>query len=200
MSKIKVGILALQGAFAEHARAVESLGAVPVMLREASDVEGIDALILPGGESTVQGKLLRQLNMEAPIKKEILAGLPVLATCAGVILLADHIENDRERYLGTLPVSVRRNAYGRQLASFMTAAPVEGFGRFDMTFIRAPQITKVSDQVNVLARVDGHISAVSYKNQVGLTFHPELGSDLRFHGQLLERAGRRKDGQLRKAI
>ena len=135
---MKIGVLALQGAFIEHKKMIESLGTECVELRQKSDLDGIDGIILPGGESTVQGKLLKQLDMFTPIKKMIEDGMPVLATCAGLILLSENISNDDARYFGTLPVTVKRNAYGRQLGSFITDAPLKGFGEYPMVFIRAP--------------------------------------------------------------
>ena len=115
---MKIGVLALQGAFAEHEKVLEQLGAECIELRQARDLsEPYDALVLPGGESTVQGKLLRELDMYEPLRAKIAAGLPVLATCAGLILLAEHIAGDDTVHFGTLPVTVKRNAYGRQLGS-----------------------------------------------------------------------------------
>nr|WP_288160696.1 pyridoxal 5'-phosphate synthase glutaminase subunit PdxT [uncultured Sharpea sp.] len=115
---MKVGILALQGAFIEHEKIIQELGAEVVEIRQRKDLEGIDGLILPGGESTVQGKLLRQLGLLKPIQQLINEGLPVLATCAGLILLAKTIDQEETAHLGTLPIVIKRNAYGRQLASF----------------------------------------------------------------------------------
>ena len=112
---MNIGILAVQGAFIEHEKMLVKLGADCAQLRKKSDLTGIDGLVLPGGESTVQGKLLKELELLKPLKQKIENGLPVLATCAGLILLSEHIVNDENRYFGTLPVTVRRNAYGRQL-------------------------------------------------------------------------------------
>ena len=127
-SGLKIGVLAVQGAFIEHKRMLESLGCECVELRQKSDICDLDGLVLPGGESTVQGKLLRELDMFDELKEKITNGLPVLATCAGLILLASHISNDDNVYFGTLPVTVKRNAYGRQLGSF------EATARFDNSF------------------------------------------------------------------
>lgn len=183
---MKIGILAVQGAFIEHRRILEELGAECIELRQKSDIVDIDGLILPGGESTVQGKLLAELDMFDLLKEKITDGLPVLATCAGLILLSETIANDDNTYFGTLPVCVRRNAYGRQLGSFETEQEIKGFGSFDMVFIRAPYIEAVSDGVDILAKVDGQIVAVQYKNQIGLSFHPELAEDNRIHQYFLE--------------
>lgn len=139
MSTPTIAILALQGAFIEHERMLTKLGASCFEIRNRKDLERpMDGLILPGGESTVQGKLLKDEGLFAPLQDKIRAGLPVLATCAGMILLAEHLENDANTWFATLPVTVRRNAYGRQLGSFITTAPVKGIGDVKMNFIRAP--------------------------------------------------------------
>lgn len=184
---MKVGVLAVQGAFIEHEKMLEQLGAECVELRQKSDLsKGYDALVLPGGESTVQGKLLKELDMFDTIKEQIEEGMPVLATCAGLILLADHLSNDQKSHLQTMPVTVKRNAYGRQLGSFYTEEEVKGVGKVPMTFIRAPYIESVEDGVEVLARVEGNIVAVRYKNQIGLSFHPELNDDYCLHKAFLQ--------------
>lgn len=181
---MKVGILAVQGAFIEHRKLLEGFGVECVELRKKADItkNELSGIVLPGGESTVQGKLLRELDMFEPLKTLIEGGTPVLATCAGLILLAEHISGDKTVHLGTLPVTVKRNAYGRQLGSFVKKEKFEGLGDFEMTFIRAPYIEKLeSEKVEVLAKVDGKIVAVRYKNQLGLAFHPEMGEDTRIH-------------------
>ena len=184
---MRVAILAVQGAFIEHRKKLESLGAECIELRKKEDLEQpFDGLILPGGESTVQGKLLRELEMYDSLKEKIESGMPVLATCAGLILLAEHLSNDEHVYFGTLPVTVRRNAYGRQLGSFHTDAEVKGIGEVPMTFIRAPYIETADEQVQVLAHVDDRIVAVQYGAQIGLSFHPELDADKRIHEKFLE--------------
>lgn len=183
-----VAVLALQGAFIEHEKMLEQLGADCIELRQASDLEAhYDALVLPGGESTVQGKLLHELGMFDTIKKQIEEGMPVLATCAGMILLSSDIENPNNNYqLATIPVKVKRNAYGRQLGSFHTTAEVTGIGKVPMTFIRAPYITETGKDVEVIAKVDEKIVAVRYKNQIALSFHPELDDDLKIHKMFLD--------------
>ena len=179
---MKVAVLAVQGAFEEHEKVLQELGAQTIQLRQAKDLEdSFDALVLPGGESTVQGKLLRELDMYEPLRAKIAAGLPVLATCAGLILLAEHIAGDDTVHFGTLPVTVKRNAYGRQLGSFVRTAPMKGFDEFPMRFIRAPYISSIKDNVDVLAAVNDRIVAVQYNNQIGLAFHPELSGDTRIH-------------------
>ena len=145
------------------------LGAECIELRKKEDLEQpFDGLVLPGGESTVQGKLLRELEMYDFLKEKIESGMPVLATCAELILLAEHLSNDEHVYFGTLPVTVRRNAYGRQLGSFHTDVEVKGIGEVPMTFIRAPYIETADEQIQVLAHVDDRIVAVQYGAQIGL--------------------------------
>ena len=183
---MKIGILAVQGAFAEHKSKLEKLGARCMELRKKEDLDGdFDGLVLPGGESTVQGKLLRELEMFEPLKEKIQAGMPVLATCAGVILLADHLSNDGHVYFGTMPVTVKRNAYGRQLGSFHTKAEFKDLGLVPMSFIRAPYVESVSDGVEILSVVDDHIVGVRYGNQIAIAFHPELDSDRKIHQMFL---------------
>lgn len=184
----KIGVLAVQGAFAEHIRVLESLGAECVPVRQRSDLsDGIEGLVLPGGESTAQGRLLSELSLMAPLRERITSGMPVLATCAGVILLSQKLTNDNHRWLGTLPVEVTRNAYGRQIASFMTTGRVQEIGSYPMVFIRAPRISAVSDGVRVLASVQGSPCAVLCGKQLALTFHPELTGDTRLHAYFLKR-------------
>ena len=182
----RIGVLAVQGAFAEHEAMLSSIGAECRELRSAADLEQKpDALVLPGGESTVQRKLLMESGMLAPIKSWIEEGLPVLATCAGLILLAEHLSNDARTCFETLPVTVRRNAYGRQLGSFITEAEVRHIGTMRQNFIRAPYIEQVSPKVKVLSEMEGHITAVRYGYQLALAFHPEVGHDTRLHEAFL---------------
>lgn len=181
-----IGVLAVQGAFLEHEKMLETIGRDYVEIRQRSDFRNIDGLILPGGESTVQGQLIRKLELFEVIKKEIEHGLPVLATCAGLILLAQSIENDDTVHLGTLPVTVRRNAYGRQLGSFTATGAVGDIEDYPHVFIRAPYITSAAPEVEILSTIDNHIVGVRYQNQTALAFHPELTEDLR----LLDRWGR----------
>lgn len=189
---MKIGILAVQGAFIEHRKMLEALGHECVELRQKSDISDIEGLVLPGGESTVQGKLLRDLDMFDDIKNLIELGIPVLATCAGLILLAEKLSNDENVYFGTLPVTVKRNAYGRQLGSFETTGPFGTLDNIVHTFIRAPYIetinTSATDKVEVLSVIDEKIVAVRYNNQYGLAFHPELGNDSRIHELIFGKA------------
>lgn len=177
-----IAVLALQGAFAEHEKVLKRLGVNCIELRQAKNLQTpYDGIILPGGESTVQGKLLKELGMFDTIKEQIENGMPVLATCAGLILLASEVEGQEGCHFGTIPMCVRRNAYGRQLGSFHTEAKLKGIGEVPMTFIRAPYVAEVSPEVDVLATVDDKIVAVKYGNQFALSFHPELDSDYRIH-------------------
>ena len=189
---MRIAVLALQGAFIEHEQVLQRLGAETVEIRQLSDWQSFysfpsqgkagmgSALILPGGESTVQMRLLRELGLFEPIRQAIADGLPVLGTCAGMILLSDG-------YLGTMHIRVRRNAYGRQLGSFHTTGTVDGIGTdVPMTFIRAPYIEEVlADDCRPIAEVDGHIVAARQGNQIATAFHPELDDDLRLHQLLL---------------
>ncbi len=182
-----IAVLAVQGAFAEHEQMLGRLGIPYVELRKKDDLfQKYDGIVLPGGESTVQGKLLKELDMFDTLKQQIQEGMPVLATCAGLILLADSIENDDREYFKTLPVTVKRNAYGRQLGSFYVEQEFKGIGVIPMTFIRAPYIESVSDGVEILAKEKEHIVAVRYENQLAMSFHPELDEDERIHKYFVE--------------
>lgn len=179
---MKIAVLALQGAFIEHEKKLEQLGATCIELRQKSDLDqDFDGLVLPGGESTVQGKLLKELDMFDDLQKRIQDGLPTLATCAGLILLADRIVNQDQTYFSTIPMTVKRNAYGRQLGSFHTIEEMKGLGKVPMTFIRAPYIESVQEGVDILSEVNDHIIAVQYKNQLALAFHPELDENHSIH-------------------
>lgn len=175
---MKIGVLALQGAFIEHVHALQKLGVETVELRQLADLaQQLDGVVLPGGESTVQGKLLHELGMFVPLREKIAHGLPVLATCAGMILLAEKLTNDNKVHLAIMPITVKRNAYGRQLGSFFTEAEFGNLGKVPMTFIRAPYIESVGTGVEVMATVDKHIVAAQYGKQLALAFHPELDID-----------------------
>ena len=181
-----VAVLALQGAFAEHEKVLQRLGVNCIELRQAKDLETpYDGIVLPGGESTVQGKLLRELGMFDKIKEQIKQGMPFLATCAGLILLASEVEEQEGCHFGTIPMCVRRNAYGRQLGSFHTTSEVKGIGEVPMTFIRAPYISEVGPNAEILSEVDGHIVAARQDNQLVTAFHPELTQDTRVHEYFL---------------
>jgi 5'-phosphate synthase pdxT subunit len=182
---MQVGVLAVQGAFAEMEAYWRAEGADAFEIRQLSDLgRGMDLLALPGGESTVQGKLLNDLGLFGPLKERIEGGLPVFAACAGLILLAGRIDDPGrrddtrpEKWFGVLPVAVRRNAYGRQLGSFTTRGEFGGRRDFPMTFIRAPAITEVlSPDVEVLSAFDGRPTSVRWRNITAFTWHPELGA------------------------
>ncbi len=184
---MKIGILALQGAFIEHEEIVRKLGATAIEIRQLSDLEeDIDGVILPGGESTAQGKLLKELGLLQVLKEKIQSGLPVMGVCAGLILLAEKLSNDTKQHLGTLPIKVKRNAYGRQLGSFSSQSIVKDIGTVPMTFIRAPYIEEVAPNVEVLAKVDEKIVGVRFQNQIGLSFHPELTNSFKVHHYFIE--------------
>lgn len=184
---MRIGVLALQGAFIEHIRALEKLGIETVELRQKSDLDNkFDGLVLPGGESTTQGKLLKELGMYDTVKQWIQDGMPVFATCAGMILLAENLSNDERTHFKTLPATVKRNAYGRQLGSFRCVEQFKGIGEIPMTFIRAPYIEAVGECVDILAKVDGNIVAVKYGKQLALSFHPELDDDTRIYEYFLK--------------
>ena len=197
---IKIGVLAVQGAFAEHRQILEKLGVETFEIRQLRDLEqDFDGLILPGGESTVQGKLLQELGLFEPLRERIESGLPTFGTCAGLILLAEKLSNDGHTYFATTPVTVERNAYGRQLGSFYTEENFEGIGKIPMTFIRAPLIQRASKDVQVLATVQNQIVAVRYRNQLAISFHPELNSDLRVHQYFVEEIVKANRMQAKKA-
>lgn len=181
--KKRIGILAVQGAFAEHGEALNRLGAESFEIRKQSDLKAMDGLILPGGESTAIGKLLEELELFEPLRQEIQKGLPVFGTCAGMILLAKDIANDTHRYFCAMDITVKRNAYGRQLGSFQTIGYFKGIGEIPMTFIRAPYIEQVSEkeEVQILSVVGDHIVAARQRNLLVTSFHPELTDDISVH-------------------
>ena len=179
---MQIAVLALQGAFIEHEHMLSALGVDSFEIRQLRDIQRpFDGLIIPGGESTVQGKLLRELGLFEPIRQAISTGLPVFGTCAGLLLLAKEIANDSRVHLATMDICAVRNAYGRQLGSFDTQAAFAGIGVIPMTFIRAPYIGSVWADTQVLAEVDDKIVAARQGNQLATAFHPELTRDLRVH-------------------
>ncbi len=184
---MRIGVLALQGAFIEHERMLSQIGAETFEIRQLKDIaDPFDGLIIPGGESTVQGKLLRDLGLFEPIRQKILSGLPVFGTCAGLLLLAKRIENDQRIHLATMDINAVRNAYGRQLGSFYAEEEFSGIGKIPMTFIRAPYIESVSGAAQVLSVVNGKIVAAREGNQLVTAFHPELNSDTSVHEYFVE--------------
>ena len=184
---MKVGVLALQGAFREHAEALDALGADVALVRRPEQLAGVDAIVLPGGESTTQEKLLDSSGLRGPLLAALGDDLPCLATCAGLILLAAEVRDGRpdQRPLALLDVTVRRNGYGRQVMSFEAALDVVGFDApFPGVFIRAPRIVRAG-RVEVLAEHEGDPVLVRSANIVGTCFHPELAGDLRLHERFL---------------
>jgi pyridoxal 5'-phosphate synthase pdxT subunit len=181
-----VGILALQGGFAAHATILQRLGAQPREVRVPADLEGLDALIIPGGESTVMTLGIEREGLADPLRELVRSGTPVLGTCAGMIML------DRD-HLGVLDIHAQRNAFGRQLRSFESEVDVRGVdgGPLRAVFIRAPWVDEHGEGVDVLARIDGHPVAVQQGNVLAVAFHPELAGDARLHELLLALAARR---------
>lgn len=188
---LRIGVLALQGAFLEHEQMLDRLGVEHFQIRQRDDLTlPMGGLIIPGGESTAIGKLMDSLNMTDILRSRIANGLPVFGTCAGMILLAEEIENEPRRYLQVMDICVKRNAYGRQLGSFFTRDLFAG-KEIPMTFIRAPYINKVGKEVEILSTVDGHIVAAREGNMLVCSFHPELTDDTTVHayfiGQLVRK-------------
>lgn len=183
---MRIAVLALQGAFAEHRKMLSRLGVDSFEVRREADwLQPKDGLIIPGGESTVQSKLLDELGLMVPIRSDIAQGLPVFGTCAGLILLAKRVEGSLSDGLETMGITACRNAYGRQLGSFRTEAMMKGIGKIPMTFIRAPYIKEVEEDVEVLAEVGGHIVAARQERQLVTAFHPELTVSLSVHRYFL---------------
>jgi len=182
---VKAGVLALQGAFREHREVLDALGVDATEVRGPSDLDGLDALFLPGGESTTMTRLLDTSGLRDPIARCIDGGVPVLATCAGLIVLARDVLDGRDDQepLGVLDVEVRRNAYGRQAESFEAELEVTGLtgGPFPGVFIRAPVVEVVGAGVEILAELDGRAVLCRQGAVWGATFHPELSGDLRIH-------------------
>ncbi|MDR0547603.1 MAG: pyridoxal 5'-phosphate synthase glutaminase subunit PdxT [Dysgonamonadaceae bacterium] len=184
---MKIGVLALQGGFIEHIRHLQSLNVETVEIRKKADLnQTFDGLIIPGGESTTIGKLLKDLELYDDLKAKIENGLPVFGTCAGLILLAKKISGSEISHFGLMDIVVKRNAYGRQLGSFFTEAAFQGAGTIPMTFIRAPYIESAGKNVEILSVVDEHIVAAREKNILVTAFHPELTGDNRVHRYFVE--------------
>ena len=192
--ELKIGVLALQGAFEEHCQVLRRLGVDSVLIRNLDDFnkflplkgDGAAGLILPGGESTAMMRVMKDEALMDPIRKAIKEGLPVLGTCAGMILLDD-------QHLGCMDVTVKRNAYGRQLGSFQTTYNIKGIGDVSMVFIRAPYIERCGEGVEVLSTLDGHVVAAKEKNMLACSFHPELTEDTRLHEYWLKEFVQQKD-------
>lgn len=185
---MKIGILGFQGAVIEHQQHVEKLGHQSIVVRYPEQLEEVEGMILPGGESTTIGKLLNRTGMMEPLREKIQNGLPVWGTCAGMILLAKELVNDPVTHLGLMDIAVKRNAYGTQIDSFDVSVNVPEVSGEDipLVFIRAPYITKVGEKVNVLCRVDEHIVAARQDNMLVTSFHPELTDCPAFHHYFIE--------------
>jgi 5'-phosphate synthase pdxT subunit len=188
---MRVGILALQGDVREHAASLERIGVGPVPVLTTADLDTVSALVIPGGESTTIGKLVDRYGLTEPLTSRISGGMPVLGTCAGMILLASGTTSPRPQHqLGVLDVVVERNAYGRQVDSFEVALDVKGFDEpFWGVFIRAPRVAEVGPGVDVLAEIEGRPVMVRQGSIVATSFHPELSGDDRLHTLILEMAG-----------
>lgn len=188
MNKI-IGILGMQGAIAEHQEILLQIPHTKTrIVKTAKDLDCIDGLILPGGESTAIGKLLDYFSLKEILQQKIILGLPVFGTCAGLILLAKNIENETNTHLATMDIAVKRNGYGSQLDSFSTNLLIPTIDKnmpIPLVFIRAPYITKTSKDVQILATLDNKIIAARQKNMLVSSFHPELTCDLRFHQYFL---------------
>lgn len=185
---MKVGVLGLQGDFREHARALDGAGATPVVVKTPDALAGVDAVVLPGGESTTIGKLLHRFELLEPLQERVSSGMPLYGTCAGLILMAKEIEGreDAPHRLGVMDVAVRRNAYGRQVDSFETDLDVEGLdGPYRAVFIRAPVVERTGEGVEVLASVDGTPVLVRQGHMLASTFHPEMTGDNRVHSMFV---------------
>lgn len=185
---MNIGVLSLQGGVIEHINHIESLGHKGVQVKSKEDLDDIDAIILPGGESTTMGRLLNVTGMMEPLRNKIEQGMPVWGTCAGMILMAKNIENDDRRHLATMDITVRRNAFGRQIDSFKTKKKIKCIGEdeIEIVFIRAPYVVDVGNDVEVMCEVDGNIVAVREKNMIATSFHPELTDDLSFLRYFIE--------------
>jgi pyridoxal 5'-phosphate synthase pdxT subunit len=189
---MKVGVLALQGDVREHERALQAAGATPVAVKDRGELDSVDGLIIPGGESTTIGKLLVRFGLLDPLRERVADGMPVYGTCAGLILMAGKVvgKQDAPHRIGALDVDVRRNGYGRQTESFETDLDVEGFeAPFRAVFIRAPVIERSGEGVAVIATCDGHPVLVSQGRLLASSFHPEMTGDSRIHEMFVDMVG-----------
>lgn len=187
---IKVGVLDLQGSVVEHMKILEKIDNVePVRVKYKEDLDNIQGIILPGGESTTLGKLLKDFHIYDTLKEKVENGLPVWGTCAGMILLAKDIEGQEESYFKVIDIKVKRNAYGSQLNSFSIEEMLEEIDKepIELVFIRAPYITTVGSNVTILKKVRKNIVAAKEKNVLVTSFHPELTEDTRFHKYFIDK-------------
>jgi 5'-phosphate synthase pdxT subunit len=186
---MRIGLLALQGAYIEHSRVLDRLGVDAKQVRKPDELKGLDGLIIPGGESTTILNLANNYDLIEPLRKLGLEGLPMMGTCAGMILLAKTVTNSDIKTLGLMDITVRRNAFGRQPDSFETDLDIKALGEkpFHSVFIRAPLIEEASANVEILSKLDnGTIVAVRQNNLLGMSFHPELTDDSRMHEYFLK--------------
>ncbi|KAJ51973.1 5'-phosphate synthase pdxT subunit [Clostridium tetanomorphum] len=183
---MRIGVLSLQGGVIEHINHIKSLNHEGVEVKTVKDLENIQGIILPGGESTTMSKLLKERNMLEPLREKILSGLPVWGTCAGMILLAKHIDLF-DGHLRVMDITVKRNAYGSQINSFKTEVIINNISPnpIPLVFIRAPFITEVSNNVKILCNLNGNIVATEQQNMLATSFHPELTNNLEFHKYFL---------------
>jgi 5'-phosphate synthase pdxT subunit len=195
VAPVRIGVLALQGDVREHVRSLTAVGARPVTVRRAGDLDDLDGLVLPGGESTTISRLLEVFELLEPLRRRVGEGLPVYGSCAGMVLLADEVRAGRpdQQGVGGLDVVVRRNAFGRQVDSFETDLPLAGVGEVHAVFIRAPWVERAGERVEVLARVPdgggaaaGRVVAVRQGRVLATSFHPELTGDDRVHGLFVD--------------
>lgn len=186
---MQVGVLALQGAFREHQRALDKCGAETRQVRKPGELSGLEALVIPGGESTTMGKLMREFGLLESVKGMAAEGMPIFGTCAGLIMLAKQIRNSQQTNLGLMDMVVERNAFGRQVDSFEADLPIAELGPQPIRaiFIRAPYITRVDNGVDVLATYGDKIVCARQGRFLVAAFHPELTEDLRLHRYFMER-------------
>ena len=185
---MKIGVLSLQGGFSEHLKHLYKLGVEGIEIKKEKDLVGVGGIILPGGESTTIGKLLLDNKLLIPLRNLIESGLPAWGTCAGMILMAKSIENQKESYLEVMDIVVRRNAFGTQMDSFQVEDYIEEVSKYPipLIFIRAPYIIKAGKDVKIIHKIKGNTVAVREKNMMATSFHPELSTDLEFHKYFLE--------------
>jgi len=183
MVTLKIGVLSLQGDVDEHMHHIAKLGHEGIEIKKLDDMDGIDGIILPGGESTTIGKILRETKMLIPLRGKILSGLPVWGTCAGMILLAKYIEGSNQEHLKVMDIKVKRNAYGSQINSFTRDVIINEISSepLPLVFIRGPLITEVLSDAKIICTVDDKIVAAKQKNMFATSFHPELTDSLEMH-------------------
>lgn len=192
-----IGVLGLQGAVTEHVKQIETLGLEAVVIKKPEQLEQIDGLILPGGESTTMRKLIDRYDFFGPLKEFYTAGKAIFGTCAGMVLVAKELVGSEESHLGIIDISVKRNAFGRQIASFEVDLDITGLeDPFKAVFIRAPYIESAGQNVEVLAKYDGKIVAAREGNVLTCAFHPELTADTRFLQLFVEMVKEQKEGKV----